>query len=649
MQIPQGERKTVFNAPRAGTAPVSAPEPGAYAAKESRALMIVSDGINRAGVVMNALDAQQKKLNLAAFEAQAQQEYKAYALDLERDNDYEGYEKKYETFEKGLEERGRQALGAQEYADWRASAGEQFFGGVQLGTRELAVQKKGDKMRVSLSETLNHFATLAGNAQTPLEMESYRAKASEVLEQAFLPKDGTPAYIDEAQRKTLSDEFERRAGSAYLDKQIQANPEIAAADLADPEKYKVFTPQERQQWEKQALKGVLQNVKNDVWNALSSARTNTGEVSLDAAQKLLRAAGYDEATQAEILNDVSARMADEKRVRDQQARARDEAFYTAADNLVKSGGLLTDGLKLAETYANDGKDKFTKAKFIQELFKEHGSSAAKSDPDEYLRLWKGVQDGTVSEGAVKQSFNNGLLNASDYRGLVKELYGENGEKTARSLAIKQIEKMMAPKIADKDDRAVFLLEVKRQSEGKTPEEMISVADELLKKSGFWGLGAAKYEQDATRNLEQQRVLGDFARKYPDGKKYAAVIVRGIRQQHPDNAAYPWGAEDVDEFIKTYGGEEKLFTAGTPENQALKRMAELNLPATAARMNDAIDFYYAASGKPSLSRLRKKVAEQELQEKDARRLAARKEMIERLRKLESGEARLEEMTDKHYGY
>lgn len=355
---------------------------------------------------------------------------------------------------------------------------------------------------------------------------------------------------------------------------------------------------------KQVRAAVVNNLKSDLWNEASKTRTATGEVDLNYARRIVAATGLEADLQAELVKDLDARIADEKRIKEQENRAKNENFYAAADELVSGNGTLEQGLKLAAQYASDSKDKFTKEKFIRSLFEERsGSGRAASDPEEYLRLWKAISEGTANEDDVRDSFNRGQINATDYRALAKECYKTSDDKQGTAFALKQIEADAKKKIDDSGDLAVFMLEVKRQSKGKSPEEMVSIATSLLQKSGGW-FSDEKYKQSAALNLEQQRVMGDYMRKYPDGGKYVKMIISALFKEK-DNASFEWSEKDVDSWVKRFGGQ-KLFTEGTPENDTLNFMLKNQYVPTAEDMEYEINYRYSIRGEKSPKALREAV-------------------------------------------
>ncbi len=419
---------------------------------------------------------------------------------------------------------------------------------------------------------------------------------------------GMPKEMQDLQQYVLNGQAVSAAVASFLNnKQTQKAAEVLNLYKND------IQPAVGRELAKQVRDAAMADIKNDFWGVVSVRRTPTGEVDLAYAQEVLAAAGYDEQMAGELMQDAQDRMKNEKIVNQQARRANDELFYTQADKMVNENATLESTMALAAKYANDGKDKFTKERFIRSLYEEKSSSyVAKSNPEEYLRLWKGIQEGTLGEEDVKDSFNQKLLNATDYRALVKDCYASGDEKQGRAFAIKQIEADAKRKISDADDRVVFMLEVKRQSMGKTPEEMVSIAASLLQKSGGW-FSKKNYEQTAQLSLEQQRVMGDYMRAYPQGAKYVKMISAAVKQEHED-VNYPWAEADLDAWTKRYGAS-RLFMQGTPENEAMEWMIQNKMVPTTQDMEYVINYFYEQRGEKSPAKLQK-AAEQEKNVKNA---------------------------------
>lgn len=433
-------------------------------------------------------------------------------------------------------------------------------------------------------------------AETPEELEKHLSDITEKNNETW-KGDGLPEAVRQANLYAINGQAVSAAVGTYLERgQTQQ-----AADAFNKYREKLDT-KTATTLAKQIKTAAVNDMKNDLWETASKVRTATGEVNLEYARRVVAATGYDRDIQDDLLKDLEARMADEKRIKEQRERASNETFYAQADNLVNGDGTLEQGLKLAAQYATDSKDKFTKEKFMRSLFEEKNNSgrATKSDPEEYVRLWKGIQNGTATEDDVRASFDGGLLNATDYRGLVKDCYSSGEEKQAKDFALKQIEANAKKKIADTADRAIFMIEVQRQAKGKTPEEMVSIANSLLQKSGGV-FSDYNYEAGYERNMEQQRVVGDYMRAYPDGGQYVNLIISAVKQGKKD-PNFAWGEDDLEKWTKQYG-DKKLFTDGTPENKALNYMLENHVVPTDEDMEYMINHFYEAQGQKSPKALR----------------------------------------------
>lgn len=532
-------------------------------------------------------------------------------------NDADGIAEAYSSRQKELMDKHLStAANPEEYEELRLYFEKDFQNNYnRVAQHQLKEQRATDDL-LTKAFTEDAMQRVAANPETlneQLGLMTEKAKANWM-------QNGLPPEVQEANLYALNGQAVSTAVGTLLERDQPA--QAAEVLTANRDKIDVKTGRALA---KQVKTAVVNNLKTDMWAEASKVRTATGEVDLNYAKRVIAATGYEQSIQDDLLKDLQARMADEKRFKEQRNRERDENFYTAADKLVSGTGTLEQGLKLAAQYANDSKDKFTKEKFIETLFKEHSTrgQAAHSDPEEYLRLWKGISDGSVGEDEVRGSFTNGRLNASDYKALVKECYKSTDEKQGTSFVLKQIEADAKRKISDPADRAMFMLEVKRQSQGKKPEEMVSIANSLLQKTGGW-FSKEKYLATSSLNLEQQRVMGDYMRSYPDGGNYVKLISQAVRQEKAD-PSFEWGKADLENWTKRYGGQ-KLFTAGTPENDAINWMLENKVVPTTEDMDFAIDYFYSTRGEKSPKALRESVKQQKEARAAAQKLAAQKQIM-----------------------
>lgn len=532
-------------------------------------------------------------------------------------NDADGIAEDYSGRKKELMDKHlATAATPEEYEELRLYFEKDFQNNFDRVTQHQLKQQRATDDLLTKAFTEDAMQRVAANPETlneQLGLMTEKAKAN-------WTQNGLPQQVQEANLYVLNGQ----AVSTAVGTLLERNQTEKAAEVLTVNRDKIDVKTGRA-LAKQVKTAVVNNLKTQLWNEAGQVRTATGEVDLNYAKRVIAATGYEQSIQDDLLKDLQARMADEKRFKEQRNRERDENFYTAADKLVSGAGTLEQGLKLAAQYANDSKDKFTKEKFIETLFKEHSTrgQAAHSDQEEYLRLWKGISDGSVGEDEVRGSFTNGRLNASDYKALVKECYKSTDEKQGTSFVLKQIEADAKRKISDPADRAMFMLEVKRQSQGKKPEEMVSIANSLLQKTGGW-FSKEKYLATSSLNLEQQRVMGDYMRSYPDGGNYVKLISQAVRQEKAD-PSFEWGEADLEDWTKRYGGQ-KLFTAGTPENDAINWMLENKVVPTTEDMDFAIDYFYSTRGEKSPKALRESVKQQKEARAAAQKLAAQKQIM-----------------------
>lgn len=522
-------------------------------------------------------------------------------------NDADGIAEAYSSRQKELMDKHlATAANPEEYEELRLYFEKDFQNNYnRVAQHQLKEQRATDDL-LTKAFTEDAMQRVAANPETlneQLGLMTEKAKANWM-------QNGLPPEVQEANLYALNGQAVSTAVGTLLERDQPA--QAAEVLTANRDKIDVKTGRALA---KQVKTAVVNNLKTDLWAEASKVRTATGEVDLSYAKRVIAATGYEQSIQDDLLKDLEARMSDEKHFKEQQNRTRDENFYSAADKLVSSGGSLEQGLKLAGQFANDSKDKFTKEKFIESLFKEYQNRgrAAQSDPEEYLRLWKGIHDGSVTEDDVKNSFNAKLLSATDYKGLVKDIYKSPEEKQATNLALKQIEAQAYKTIPDTEDRRIFMLEVRRQSEGKNVPEMFAIAKDLQSKQGgflFMG-GTPKYQVSAERNEQQNRVLGAYMLSENGNLSTFNAFTKYAQQTHPQG--YEWTKDDWEKFQESYPGIEK---PGTPENRALVSLLAAGQIIDDENLAAAIDIAYEHVGQKSTRQL-----EREQKDKKAKESAA----------------------------
>lgn len=522
-------------------------------------------------------------------------------------NDADGIAEDYSGRKKELMDKHlATAATPEEYEELRLYFEKDFQNNFDRVTQHQLKQQRATDDLLTKAFTEDAMQRVAANPETlneQLGLMTEKAKAN-------WTQNGLPQKVQEANLYVLNGQ----AVSTAVGTLLERNQTEKAAEVLTANRDKIDVKTGRA-LAKQVKTAVVNNLKTDMWAEASKVRTATGEVDLNYAKRVIAATGYEQSIQDDLLKDLEARMSDEKHFKEQQNRQRDENFYAEADKLVNGNGTLTDGLKLAEQFANDSKDKFTKEKFMESLFKEYQNRgrAAQSDPEEYLRLWKGIHDGSVTEDDVKNSFNAQLLSATDYKGLVKDIYKSPDEKQATNLALKQIEAQAYKTIPDAEDRRIFMLEVRRQSKGKTVPEMFYIAKDLQgKQGGFMFMGRTpKYQVSAERNEQQNRVLGAYMLSENGNLSTFKAFTKYVQQTHPQG--YEWTKDDWEKFQESYPSIEK---PGTPENRALVSLLAAGQIIDDENLAAAIDIAYEHVGQKSTRQL-----EREQKDKKAKESAA----------------------------
>ena len=268
-------------------------------------------------------------------------------------NDADGIAEDYSGRKKELMDKHlATAATPEEYEELRLYFEKDFQNNFDRVTQHQLKQQRATDDLLTKAFTEDAMQRVAANPETlneQLGLMTEKAKAN-------WTQNGLPQQVQEANLYVLNGQ----AVSTAVGTLSERNQTEKAAEVLTVNRDKIDVKTGRA-LAKQVKTAVVNNLKTQLWNEAGQVRTATGEVDLNYAKRVIAATGYEQSIQDDLLKDLQARMADEKRFKEQRNRERDENFYTAADKLVSGAGTLEQGLKLAAQYANDSKDKIGRA------------------------------------------------------------------------------------------------------------------------------------------------------------------------------------------------------------------------------------------------------------------------------------------------
>jgi hypothetical protein len=599
MKISRYEQQVGMERQQAAAGAAAQPAQAAYGEGIGAALKGIGEGMARLAQVNEGIIRHERDIKLNNFESRAKLLCIEYSAGLEADNNYEGYGAKYEQFGKNLDELGAKELGGGLYGRWKQNAGKIFMAQTGYTTERIAAQKKTLRLQSELENTLKNNAFLAASSAGTKTIDMHFQSAKKMINAAYLPEDGGIGIIGEREKKTLERYFETElnnsAASAVTALLQQDNPAAARAKLETLKKY--IEPETYNALNKNVKTGELDRYKQDVWSVVSRKRIGDAEVDLgNAYDYTANLKGKTQEEKDDIFSFIRGKNQAEQAAVRQYRQTQEREFENTVIAGKTQGVNYDKALQTATRYGYDEVDTAAKQKYVHDIYTVRNAA---SNPDIYLELWKGVQDGSADEKAIKRGYLDGGINAADYRALVKDLFNEGGNAgQTRKEILNRIKLTYQSEIPDKEKLNKFLAETARQSAGKTAAEIYAVAKTLAqeKVSIPWGLDQKQYLHDYKTYNKNLEFEGAFIRAHPElGADAFKALKAGYEAANADEKK-GFGQNTLDDLNKRFTG--KLFEAGTIENITLKFMAENNVPATFEALSEMVKRNYTRAGLPA---------------------------------------------------
>lgn len=310
---------------------------------------------------------------------------------------------------------------------------------------------------------------------------------------------------------------------------------------------------------------------NGIWNEVQHWTLSDGVTPNEAKMESSIRARTDMSDQRkeQVIRDVKARAKEELSNRRMQNASNENSMLNEAIQMRKSGAPLVEAMKLAGKYSKDSADLEAKTAQIQKMY----APPAESDPGVFNSTFQAVYNGTAKEADIDKLSRQNMLNAKDTRSLKEQLYKtqQEGINPAQKLAFQTIETMAESDFSDKKKRDQFLSVVKREAQGKSPQELIKSYQDLRKdivtdKGWLWDSTDTAWKIESKKLNAQDIGWGTVHQDV--GSPQTAAISKGISRA----TGKPVELKDVQAFSEAFGGYDHI-KAGTPVNAAISSLSK----------------------------------------------------------------------------
>lgn len=316
----------------------------------------------------------------------------------------------------------------------------------------------------------------------------------------------------------------------------------------------------------------FENTRSDLYNSVfKSMKLSDGEPDIARMNKAIDSStAWNPAQKEQLRSYMSSRAMEDLQNKNRQDKDIINQFSNEIIKGKQQGLTLDDALKSVGKYGGDAVDMKDREDIARKLYTDPG---AKSDPETVLSLFEKNQTGKASKSEIRQAFNDGKINASDYVNISKaHISAKLGEaKSEETLAWTGVKNLATEHFGSskKDEMNAYLYAVKIESQGKSAEETSVIAKRLLdstvtSKGWLWDTKETNYETTLKQQDAKNEVWGSL--KLDVGNDEIKAIGSGIVRK----GASSWGASDIENFAKPFGGIEAI-KKGTPVNNAINSL------------------------------------------------------------------------------
>lgn len=249
-----------------------------------------------------------------------------------------------------------------------------------------------------------------------------------------------------------------------------------------------------------------------------------------------------------------------------QRESNERDFLNTVSGIKQDGGTVDDAMKQIDKFAVDDYDRVQKTTAALKVF----APKEQSDPQAYMKLWEGTQDGTAQGQDIDKGLSDNKVSVADWRSLKEQLY--KGDIEGHSPQVKQAydrAKLFAEdQISDKEKLNQFMYDLHQSAVGKSPDQIVSMAQDKLKKDPSSGSFSIFQDPQWKTDLDKRDAQSTaWGKAYTDvGKSETLAIGQGMSMLQKT----PFAPKDIDTFANQLGGYDAI-KAGTPANNAIKSL------------------------------------------------------------------------------
>jgi hypothetical protein len=373
--------------------------------------------------------------------------------------------------------------------------------------------------------------------------------------------------------KVKQQEYAGQLVAGVLEKSLAANDVAGARNILKQFGDQV-SPDVKSKAESMIQEAGFYSDGNTIWNTVQGLKMSDGLPDLAKMEKSAKEAykklGYTDKMIEKGLDYIRSKAGELNTNLMRQWDANDRSFMNSVSAIHQQGGTMDVALKQIGKFARDSYDKEIKEDAVKRLW----LTKQQSDPGVYMSLWKGVLYKTTPEKDIDEAMKAGKLTVQDWEELKKSYYhGQlDGVKQDVKSSWERIELLATQKFgSNKEKKQEFLYEMHQSGKGKSPEELLAIADQKLQKVGGWWIfgGEQQYKKDVKQRDETNRSWGQVYNTF-GGKDVTLEIGRGLAAISGKNT---FGADDLEQFIKQVGGSDKV-KQGSPIYNAVKSIIKL---------------------------------------------------------------------------
>lgn len=279
---------------------------------------------------------------------------------------------------------------------------------------------------------------------------------------------------------------------------------------------------------------------------------------------------------------VKARAQEDLQNMHREDAARERGFMNRALQMHKQNFPMEEAIRVANATGKDNYQQNVFSEAVQRMY----APPSQSDPITYMGLWEKIQSGKGNAKEVDSAMVGHSINDSDWRQLKKDLFNyQNGGGSADEKLAWDRVKIRADERygSDKVKRESFMYAVKTSTEGKSPEEIIKIADDKLKNTpdSHWWNSQKQWQVDIKNSDTYNLKMGEY--KNSLGAETVNAIGNGVLNLGQKK----WGVADVDAFAQNFGGYDNI-KSGTPVNNAVQSLIKRKAIVTPANVKAVLE-------------------------------------------------------------